>query len=308
MNKKVAVTGDGLNDVESLQGADVGLAMGSSVSVAKEAASIILTDSDFEAAVRSVMWGRNIYHNVTRFIQFQMTVNVSAILTIFIGIILFKEQPLNSVQLLWINLIMDTAAALALASEPPLPQVIQGPSFKKEASIMTKTVWRQVLGISLWNVVVMVFLMFFGRMIGGLASYETSQDSEAKDHHLTYVFNTFVIMQLFNMINCRKIGKRDFNVFESLFHNWYFVLILAFCFGAQYMLVNCFNGIVSTVPLNRSEWGACITVGATPLLISAILKLTPESWVERINTDKFVNEKEKAEDPIEKIKNRKQKA
>jgi len=97
MNKKVAVTGDGLNDVESLQGADVGLAMGSSVSVAKEAASIILTDSDFEAAVRSVMWGRNIYHNVTRFIQFQMTVNVSAILTIFIGIILFKEQPLNSV-------------------------------------------------------------------------------------------------------------------------------------------------------------------------------------------------------------------
>ena len=97
MNKKVAVTGDGLNDVESLHTADVGIALGSSVSVAKDAASIILTDSDFEAAVRSVMWGRNIYHNITRFIQFQMTVNVSTILTIVIGIILFKELPINSV-------------------------------------------------------------------------------------------------------------------------------------------------------------------------------------------------------------------
>jgi magnesium-transporting ATPase (P-type) len=148
--------------------------MGSSVSIAKESADIILTNNDFEAAVRSVMWGRNIYHNVKRFLQFQMTVNVSALLTIFIGIILFNQQPLNSVQLLWINLIMDTFAALALASEPPLPQVIQGPPFEENVSILTLTIWRQVVGISLWNVIVMILLMFFGRIIGGLPDYDRS--------------------------------------------------------------------------------------------------------------------------------------
>jgi hypothetical protein len=115
------------------------------------------------------------------------------------------------------------------------------------------------------------------------------------------------MMQLFNMVNCRKIGKRDFNVFESILNNWNFVIILTICVVFQYLFVNVFSGILSVVPLNRSEWGACITVGASPLLVSAILKLTPEHWVERIKTDRFVDENCMADDPLEKMKRRQQK-
>lgn len=136
LGRKVAVTGDGINDIEALEIADVGFAIGSGVSAAKQASSIILTDDDFEASLRSVMWGRNIYQNISRFLQFQMTVNISAVLTIALGIILFQESPLTSVQLLWINLIMDTFAALALASEPPFQSIINGPPLKEDSSLL----------------------------------------------------------------------------------------------------------------------------------------------------------------------------
>jgi magnesium-transporting ATPase (P-type) len=119
MGHQISVTGDGINDVEALKNADVGLAMGSGCSAVKEVADMILTDNDFEANIRAVMWGRNIFNNITRFLQFQITVNISVVITVFVGVILFGESPLTAVQLLWVNLIMDTFAALALSTEPP---------------------------------------------------------------------------------------------------------------------------------------------------------------------------------------------
>jgi P-type Ca2+ transporter type 2B len=219
LGKKVAVTGDGINDIEALGFADVGISMGTGVSAAKEASSIVLTEDDFEASLRAVMWGRNIYHNITRFIQFQVTVNLSCLLTVIIGIVLFGRPPLNSVQLLWINLVMDTFAALALASEPPMPSVIQGPPFTEKVSILSPTVWRQILGITLWNTIIMTLVMVFGRLIGGLDSYSrdtptiyampdgfndrlatpSAEDmkytaSQSKVRHLTYIFNIFICL------------------------------------------------------------------------------------------------------------------
>lgn len=317
--RQIAVTGDGITDKKILEVADVGLAMGSGCSAAKEVSSIVLTTDDFEASLRAVMWGRNIYHNISRFIQFQVTVNISALLTIFFGIILFNKQPINSVQLLWINLIMDTAAALALATEPPLPSVINGPPFTEQVSIMSNTVWRQIMAVSLWNTVVMVMVMFFGRLVGGLDAYSRSTpvkfgmptgfeehfaadpqtlnsedekyiSSQALNRHLTYIFNIFVCLQMFNMINCRKIGKRDFNVFESFFHNAYFLVIFIMTFVMQFLLVNQFSGISQTVPLTRSEWGSCIVVGTSALLISFMVKCTPEKWVEGVDASRFINE------------------
>ena len=180
MGKCVAVGGSSISDVDSLKGAHVGLAMGSGCSAAKEASDIVLITNDFEATLRSVMWGRNIYHNVSRFLQFQVTVNISALATVFLGGLIFSESPLSAVQLLWINLIMDTFAAIALSTEPPLAQVLQGQPFKQNASILSGTVWRQIYGISAWNVLVMVFLIIFGSLIGGL-DYKFSVPTEIMD-------------------------------------------------------------------------------------------------------------------------------
>jgi len=147
LGKVVAATGDGINDVEALGRADVGLAMGSGCSAAKEAASLVLTDDDFEASLRAVMWGRNIYANVSRFLQFQVTVNISVIATVFFGICVLGTSPLSAVQLLWINLIMDTFAAIALATEPPRRSSIEGGKegggpISEDAAILSPAVWR----------------------------------------------------------------------------------------------------------------------------------------------------------------------
>jgi len=146
--------------------------MGSGVSAAQEVSDIVLTGDDFEASLRAVMWGRNIYHNITRFLQFQVTVNITCLITLFIGIILFNEQPITSVQLLWINLIMDIFAALALATEPPLKSVIDGPPFTDKVSLLSATVWRQIFGIAFFNIIILCMVMFFGGFAAGLHAYD----------------------------------------------------------------------------------------------------------------------------------------
>lgn len=300
LGKSVTATGDGINDVEALRCADVGLAMGSGCSAAKEAADLVLLDDDFEAGLRAIMWGRNIYHNLSRFLQFQVTVNLSVLVTIFIGICRFGESPLSAVQLLWINLIMDTFGALALSTEPPLPQVIRGSPFKETMALLSPAVWRQILGVSLWNVIVMVIIMLFGRVIAGLDEDSTEASTGELDaaalekekvlRIFTYMFHTFVFLQIFNEINCRKIGKNDFNVFESFFHNWYFIGVIAGTFATQILACHFFPGFTGTVALTRGEWGACIAVGSTVFVAAAILKLTPDAWVARVPTGAVVDE------------------
>jgi len=168
MAKVVAATGEGINDVAALRRADVGLAMGSGCSAAKEAASLVLTDDDFQASLRGIMWGRNIFHNVARFLQFQITVNISVIFTVFVGCCFFAESPISAVGLLWINLIMDTFAAVALSTEPPLRSIIQSRPAEGGAKILAPHVWRQILGISILNMVIMTILIFFGGLIADL--------------------------------------------------------------------------------------------------------------------------------------------
>lgn len=288
--RNVAVTGDGINDVEALKLANVGMVMNSGVTAAKEESSIILTENDFEATLRAVMWGRNIFHNISRFLQFQVTVNVSVLVVIFVGTIVFAHSPLNAVQLLWINLIMDTFAALSLSTEPPLKQVIKGKPYTENMSILTLTVRAQIYLVSLWNIIVMMLVMFCGASLGGL-DYERSDDpygdlpgNIAKRKHFTYIYNTFAFLQLFNMINCRKIGRRDFNVFENFFHNHYFTVLFIFIGFMQYFQTNytLLNAFTNNEPLQRSEWGSCIAVGSTTLVISAIIKLIPDHWLQKL--------------------------
>lgn len=292
MNKDVVVTGDGINDVKAIQSATVGLAMGSGCSAAKEVSDMILTGDDFEATLRSVMWGRNIYHNIGRFLQFQVTVNISCLFTVAFGSIWLMESPLSAVQLLWINLIMDTFAAFALSTEPPMATVIKGPPFKSDTQLLTPVIWRQIMGISIWNTIVMILLIIFGPLISNLpyTVTDTANGNDNKRKHMTLIFNTFVMMQLFNEINCRKVGRRDFNVFESMHHNIYFVIVVLGTFLVQLTILQWFPFLFRAVALETSEWGGCIVIGATPLLISVLLKLSPESWLAKIKIDKLVNE------------------
>lgn len=134
--------------------------MGSGCSAAKELSDIVLTEDDFEATLRAVMWGRNIYHNVSRFLQFQVTVNLSCLLLVFVAPMVLGESPFSAVQLLWLNLIMDSLAAFALGTEPPLPNVAQGKPYSDQ-QVMRSQVWRQILGMSAWNFLVMMSVLVF---------------------------------------------------------------------------------------------------------------------------------------------------
>jgi len=218
-------------------------------------------------------------------------VNLSVVLTVAIGSPILAESPFTAGQLLWINLIMDTFAAFALATEPPLDAILKGPPRGLDDDVLTPAIWRQIFGVATWNVLVMLLMILVGPAIGGLSyEYSTSvldtpetEASKAKTKHLTMLYNTFVFLQVFNEINCRKTGRRDFNVFERIHGNLYFLAVVGGTLGAQFVMVHLYSGLLfPTVALDRGEWGACLAVGATPLGIAALLKLTPESWLGRV--------------------------
>lgn len=214
--------------------------MGSGCAAAKEVSDVILIGDDFDATITAIKWGRNIYHNIGRFLQFQLTVNISVVLTIIIGTPILAESPFSAGQLLWINLIMDTFAAFALATEPPMDSIVAGEPYTEDQPVLTPEVWRQVFGVSVWNVGLMVFLMTFGKMLGGfdynystttLDSNQTDGKPQDKLKHMTMMYNTFIFLQVFNEINCRKIGKTDLMVFD-LHRNFYFCIVVGGTFGA----------------------------------------------------------------------------
>ena len=247
--KMVAVVGDGLNDIPAFKTADVSFAMMSGTAMAKNSASMVLTNDDFESCLRAVMWGRNIYSNIKRFLQFQITCNFSCLVVVFIGYLYLTESPLGAVQLLWINLIMDALAALALATAPPITTVIFEPAVTGETQILQRVIWRQIYGITLWNIFVMMLMIFAGKSLFDL-DYSNSEQTtdtfdgeltagaQAKKTHLTIIFNVFVFLQFFNEINCRVVGPRELNVFKKFFSNWWFIIIMAVVFVVQWSACN----------------------------------------------------------------------
>ena len=147
--------------------------MGSGCSVAKDASSMILTTDDFQSILMAAMWGRNIYYNIRKFIQFQVTFNISTLAIVFFGCATKGESPLNVVQLLWINLVMDTLAAIALGSERPHPSIIKNPPFKEKEQVVTKVMWRQIFGVSVYIVLVMILQFFFADNMWGIDYKDT---------------------------------------------------------------------------------------------------------------------------------------
>lgn len=255
----VAVTGDGTNDAPALNHAHVGLSLGSGTSVAKEASDMTLLDDSFGSIVNAVMWGRSLYRNIQRFLYFQLIVNVTALLLVLGGSVIGTELPLTVTQILWVNLIMDTFAALALASLPPSREVMKDKPRKQSDFIITRGMAQGIIIIGLaFFAVLFAFLIHCNQSAGDLHV-----------HELSIFFTTFVMLQFWNLFNAKSFGSNH-SAFHAFTHDNGLLLVLAIILGGQWLIVTFGGKMFRTDPLSLQEWLVIIAATSPVMWIGEI--------------------------------------